>query len=280
MVIVAGNGLSRGAKLRSGRAGHRIRRARQFRDEGAEKRARQRATLSVLATPGIRRPGLPVRPALTGEPRREVGANGERGREHLGSCRAVGWVEREPARKQEARESGYGSSRRESSEGRLQGRERHETRPRSVGAPRRTTGSERGSCVPRARPEPSRGARTLRTAPVGAWRPPPYLLRPQGWGGPNGAPGVEVLAGARTPREANPELGQARGEGASHRRETGARAAETRFGSEGDANSRRGTSGTSVLGVKSDEENPEAARTARGARRKPTRRYSVDSRNL
>jgi hypothetical protein len=61
---------------------------------------------------------------------------GERGRENLEPCRAVGWVEREPAWKQEARESGYGSSRRESSEGRLQGRERHETRPRSVGAPR------------------------------------------------------------------------------------------------------------------------------------------------
>jgi len=61
---------------------------------------------------------------------------GERGRETLGPCRAVGLVEREPAWKQEARESGYGSSRRESSEGRLQGRERREIKPRSVGAPR------------------------------------------------------------------------------------------------------------------------------------------------
>jgi len=175
-------------------------------------------------------------------------------------------VEREPTRKQEARESGYGSSRRESSEGRLQGRERHERRPRSVGAPRRTTGSARGSCVPRARPKPSRGARTLRTALVGVWRPPPYLLLPQGGGGPNGAPGVKVLAGARTPREANPELGTARGEGVSRRRETGARAAETRFGSEGDANSRRGPSVTSVAGVKQIEEDPEAGRDGEGGR--------------
>jgi len=44
-------------------------------------------------------------------------------------------VEREPAGKQEARESGYGSSRGESSEGtELQGRERHGRRPRSLGA--------------------------------------------------------------------------------------------------------------------------------------------------
>jgi len=48
----------------------------------------------------------------------------------------------------QARESGYGSSRGESSEGRLQGRERHGTRPRSVGAPRETTGSARGSHDP------------------------------------------------------------------------------------------------------------------------------------
>jgi len=102
---------------------------------GRCKRARQRVTRTVLATPGNRRPGLTVQRAFGRAVARGRRA-GERGRESLGSCRAVGQVEREPARKHTARESGYGSSGRESSEGRLQGRERHETRPRSVGAPR------------------------------------------------------------------------------------------------------------------------------------------------
>jgi len=48
-----------------------------------------------------------------------------------GSASAV--IGNELARKQVARESGYGSSGRESSEGTFQGRERHETRPRSTG---------------------------------------------------------------------------------------------------------------------------------------------------
>jgi hypothetical protein len=40
--------------------------------------------------------------------------------------------------------------------------------------PRRTAGSARDPCVPRARkPEPSRGARTLRTAPARVWRSSP-----------------------------------------------------------------------------------------------------------
>jgi len=77
--------------------------------------------------------------------------------------------ESEPARKHEARESEHGSPGRESSVGKFQGRERHGRRPRSVGASRRAASSARGSCVPRARPELSRGARTLRTAPAEVW---------------------------------------------------------------------------------------------------------------
>jgi len=57
-----------------------------------------------------------------------------------------------------------------------EGRERHVTRPRSVGAPRRNGGLARARVVPRARPEPSRGARTLRTAPAKAWRPSPSRM--------------------------------------------------------------------------------------------------------
>jgi len=135
-----------------------------------------------LVTPGTRRPGLAVEPipnvpqGTKGELRREVGAPAKGATNPSGRSRR--WaVEREPARKHQARESGYGSSGRESSEGRLQGRERHETRPRSVGASRQTTGSGRIPHEPRAQPEPSRGARTLRTAPVGAWRPPPSAPR-------------------------------------------------------------------------------------------------------
>jgi len=171
---------------------------------GRCKRARQRVTRSGLATPGNRRPGLPVRRAF-GQAAARGRRNGERGREYLGPCRAVGLVEREPARKQEARESGYGSSRRESSEGRLQGRERHETRPRSVGASRRRR-IRKSSCVPCAWPEPSRGARTLRTAPVGAWRPPPTLLRSRDRGGATRGTRRRCARGSKNPREANPGL--------------------------------------------------------------------------
>jgi len=57
--------------------------------------------------------------------------------------------ESEPTRKQVARESGYGSPGRESSGGALQGRERHERRPRSVGGHgerRGPKGLERAAC--------------------------------------------------------------------------------------------------------------------------------------
>jgi hypothetical protein len=68
-------------------------------------------------------------------------------------------IEREPAREQAARESGYGFSGRESSGGQFQGRERHERRPRSVGVPRRTNGGLRKGLV--------RAASTARTVERG-----------------------------------------------------------------------------------------------------------------
>jgi len=79
------------------------------------------------------RPGscVPVR-LRAGLQGKELGACGESDREFLENT-ALAAVEREPARKQKARESGYGSSGRESSVGKFQGRERHERRPRSVG---------------------------------------------------------------------------------------------------------------------------------------------------
>jgi hypothetical protein len=88
---------------------------------GIERRTRagQPVTRDALATPGNRRPGYSVRRAA-----RPAVASGRRDRRKgPRTPRTVPrrWaVEREPARKQVARESGYGSSRRESSVGRLQ----------------------------------------------------------------------------------------------------------------------------------------------------------------
>jgi hypothetical protein len=113
--------------------------------------------------------------------------------------------ESEPARKQVARESGYGSPGRESSGGELQGRERYGTRPRSVGGHGERRGSkdlERAACWP----EPSRGARTLRTAPTRVWRSSSRTGdRKEACDG-EGAPDVVVSEGARTSREADPRV--------------------------------------------------------------------------
>jgi len=171
------NGLPGGAKLRSGRVGCRVRRARPIRDEtpsGTRKRPARR-----LATPGNRRPGLPVLRALRGELRREVGAIGETGREHLGPAAPLGGRTRTRKEARGPRERvrllGKGKLCRETprgASGTKQGREasgRHGERRAPAGA--------RDS--PRAQPEPSRGARTPRTAPVGAWRPPPSPPRAQ-----------------------------------------------------------------------------------------------------
>jgi len=98
----------------------------------------------AVATAGNPRPGscVPVR-LRAGLVGKELGACGESDREFLGNI-ALATVEREPARKQVARESGYGSPGRESSGGKLQGRERHERRPRSVGG----HGKRRGVAAP------------------------------------------------------------------------------------------------------------------------------------
>jgi hypothetical protein len=113
-------------------------------------------------------------------------------------CRhcAGGESESEPARKQVARESGYGSPGRESSGGALQGRERHETRPRSVGG----HGERRGpKDLVRAasQPEPSRGARTLRTAPTRVWRSSSLVDDRKEVRAGEGAPDVDSVRGSK-----------------------------------------------------------------------------------
>jgi hypothetical protein len=87
-------------------------------------------------------------------------------------CR-VGGGRHEPARKKRPARAGTAPREGKALKGGSRERERHERRPRSVGASRRTGGPRKGPCVPRTQPEPSRGARTLRTAPVGVWRPSP-----------------------------------------------------------------------------------------------------------
>jgi hypothetical protein len=90
-------------------------------------------------------------------------------------------------------------------EGKLQGRERHERRPRSVGGHgerRGPKGLERAA----SQPEPSRGARTLRTAPTRVWRSSSLTCDREEARDGEGAPGVVVSEGARTSREADPQV--------------------------------------------------------------------------
>jgi hypothetical protein len=128
--------------------------------------------------------------------------SGESGREDPAGAApaAVGIRTRKEAT---ARESGCGSPGRESSGGELQGRERYGTRPRSVGGHGERRGPkdlERAASLP----EPSRGARTLRTAPTRVWRSSSRTGDRKEARGGKGAPDVVVSEGARTSREADP----------------------------------------------------------------------------
>jgi len=137
------NGLPRGVKLRSGRAGRLPASPTVFEQgEACGRRA------SARTTDFSRRCGEPCVPAhASGEPSglpwQRVGARGKAPLK-LGGRRAGGGRTR-THKEATARESGYGSSRGESSVGRLQGRERHGTRPRSFGASRKTACSARGA---------------------------------------------------------------------------------------------------------------------------------------
>jgi len=79
----------------------------------------------------------------SGSPRQRVGSRGK-ATLVLGGRRAGGGRTR-THKEAKARESGYGSSRGESSGGHFQGRERHGTRPRSFGASRKTACLARGA---------------------------------------------------------------------------------------------------------------------------------------
>jgi hypothetical protein len=128
-----GNGLPGGAKLRSGRAGHSHGEPRVVGTGSSSRHAHGRVEAAVLAIARIRCPGSCVqRPPPGGRPGKELAQWRKRPRNSRWLC-AGGEPEAIPAREQEACESRYGSSGRESSVGQFQGRERHGIRPRNVG---------------------------------------------------------------------------------------------------------------------------------------------------
>jgi len=216
-------------------------------------------------------------PARVGSGQR-VGANGESGCE-TPDHDAPATIGKRTRKGEEAQETGHGSSGWESSGGQFQGRERHETRPRSAGG----FGKRRASQGVRARrddqPEPSRGARTLRTAPTGVWQPP--SARPTRVGlDDKGAPDVVAFVGARTSREAvpPPESHLVRSRGSGRRTEGAGKlwqllSKECRTPGEDLA-------GTCSCGSGTLRKTARPFRTARRERWKPARRYSAGRRNL
>jgi len=137
------NGLTRGAKLRSGRAGRLPASPTVFEREWLRSAHSGAHDGPIPAVRETLIPGPCVRRSLRAS-RGKGSAPGGKQRSCSGVV-APAAVEREPTRKQEARESGYGSSRGESSGGHFQGRERHGTRPRSFGASRKTACLARGA---------------------------------------------------------------------------------------------------------------------------------------
>jgi len=186
-------------------------------------------------------------------------------------------AEREPARKQGPARAGTAPRKRESSEGRLQGRERHGTRPRSVGATRRAAGSARGSYVPWPQPEPSRGARTLRTAPARSWHSSHSADASRRGRGERGTRRCGVR-GSKKPRRGGSRVPGRFVVASAITKRDGARAAKKRQHSEEEPNSTREPSGTQSPGSRPAGKNPEAASTARGERQEPRKRYPTGRR--
>jgi hypothetical protein len=205
------------------------------------------------------RPGS--RPGPPG-PRAASGPAGCGKRPEAPECVASAVVDHEPARKQRPARAGTAPREGKALEGGSKERERHERRPRSVGASRRTGGPRKGPCVPRTQPEPSRGARTLRTAPAEVWRPP-------------SSEAAKAVAATRGTRRNGVRRGKnlTRGGpgrtsgssprewwGASARRPGRSEAQHSEVGVELHGRISQGT----ARRVRHDEEDPEAARTAWG----------------
>jgi len=210
----------------------------------------------------------------SGLPRQRVGARGKAPAKLAG--RRAGGGRTRTHKEAQACESGYGSSRGESSEGRLQGRERHGTRPRSVGASRKTACSARGAI---------RSVLAARTVERGK--------------NPEDGTGE----GSASPRPPQRRLSCRRGvrgtrrscvRGRNKPRRGGSRATRTLRPASADVAVRergrqrrdelcrgikppRGSPGTHVPEVSSTRKTPWPARTARGERPKPIRRYSAST---
>jgi len=121
----------------------------------------------------------------------------------------------EPARKQRPARAGAAPREGKALEGRSRDASGHLLSGASPGGdetarrrgPRQTEGSqdlERAA----SQPKPSRGARTLRTAPARIWRSSSLTDDRKEDRDGEGAPGVVVSAGARTSREADPWSGE------------------------------------------------------------------------
>jgi len=139
------NGLSGRARLRSGRAGRlpasptfssgeRLRSTRF----GAHDDLSQRQRGTVVPAPQSGEP--------SGAPWQRVGSAGKAPRKL--ELVAPAAVEREPTRKQRPARAGTAPREGKALKGVSSGRERHETRPRSVGAPRKPACSARDTCDP------------------------------------------------------------------------------------------------------------------------------------
>lgn len=164
--------------------GRHVRRAKARR---GDRTSESRGTVVLAHESRVR-----LRAGASGE---EPARSGESGREAPEGAAPADVGER-TRKEATARESGYGSPGRESSAGELQGRERHGTRPRSVGGHgerRGPKGLERAA----SQPEPSRGARTLRTAPTRVWRSSSRTGDREGARDGEGAPDVDSVRGSK-----------------------------------------------------------------------------------
>jgi len=137
-------------------------------------------------------------------------------------------------------------------------------------------------CVVKCSQKPSRGARTLRTAPAGDRQSLAHRAASRR-SAANGAPGVVVFVGARTRRGGSRTRETHRSPSSSEdggRGGEGERAACKRSNSEGEPNSTRGSLGTLRPGSPHDGKDPRPVETARGERQEPRKRYPSGSRTL
>jgi len=176
------------------------------------KRPRQRDTCGALATPGILRPGHSSPPGLRARCG-EWSARTVKGAVKPSDRQPRCWAcLREPTREKGPARAGTAPREGKALKGDSSGRERHGTRPRSVGASRKTACSLRSARGGVGACSPASAARTVErgknpedgTGEGLVILTPPAVTARSWWGG-QGAPGVEVLEGSKNPRRGDPE---------------------------------------------------------------------------